>query len=502
MEKITDLGELFEAVQLNSVFPDGKTFVDCKPRFSISDIRNRYESQKKYPDFILSAFVHENFTLPELPAAQYQSVPGRPIEQHIELLWEELTRKADESGSSLITLPHPYVVPGGRFREMFYWDSYFTMLGLAVSGKSDLIEKMIDNFSFLINEFGYIPNGNRSYFIGRSQPPFFASMVKLLSETKSEGNFMAVQEIFTKYLPQLEKEYAFWMRGTNELNAENVSFSRVVLLPDGSVLNRYWDQSDLPRPESYKEDVELAKHAKDKNALFRNIRAACESGWDFSSRWFQKDEDFTSIHTTEIIPVDLNCLLYNLESTIAEAYHLLNDQNASDTFQALAAKRKKAINTYCWNDTENYYFDYDYVKGVLKHEWTLAGTYPLFFNVADQDKAKHVAEKLDVHFLFPGGLQTTTKVTVQQWDSPNGWAPLQWIAVKGLINYGFDNLAKEITHRWTRLNEKVYDNTGKMMEKYNVVSVDLAAGGGEYQSQDGFGWTNGVYLALKKLFKQ
>ncbi len=499
MENITNLGELFRQVQLQSIYPDGKTFVDCKPKLAISEISSRYEAQKSQPGFNLASFVAEHFIPPSLPAAGYETVPGSRVTDHIASLWGVLTRRADESGSSLIPLPKPYVVPGGRFREMFYWDSYFTMLGLEVSGKINMIEDMVDNFSFLIDEYGYIPNGNRTYFLGRSQPPFYASMVNLLSAAKAGDDVLEQKNIVVKYLPQLEKEYTFWMQGREELNADNISVKRVALMPDGNILNHYWDEFDSPRPESYKEDVELAKDIADKSSLFRHLRAACESGWDFSSRWFKRENEFTSVHTTDIIPVDLNCLLYHLELTIATGYQYSNNETAAGKYILLAGQRKNAINKYCWDHKSNFYYDYDYVAKGLKQSLTLAAAYPLFFRVAEKETAGKVAGNLEKYFLFPGGLQTTTKVTGQQWDSPNGWAPLQWIAVKGLDNYGHHDLAGEIASRWLALNEKVYYNTGKMMEKYNVVSTDLAAGGGEYPSQDGFGWTNGVYLALKKL---
>ncbi len=148
-------------------------------------------------------------------------------------------------------------MPGGRFREIYYWDSFFTMFGLQVSNRIDMIQNMVDNFAYLIDKIGYIPNGNRTYYIGRSQPPFFACMVKLLSEEKGKN-------ILIKYLPQLEKEYNFWMKGVDELSVEKNAINRVVLLPDGSILNHYWDENDTPRPESFKEDVELAKEAGDK----------------------------------------------------------------------------------------------------------------------------------------------------------------------------------------------------------------------------------------------
>ena len=199
---IFDLGELFEQVQLQKVFPDNKTFVDCTPKKDLSFIRDRYGSEKNNETFNLSAFVHEHFSEPEEITSIYKSDTTKPLTQHVEELWDILTRKPAETNDSLITLPHPYIVPGGRFREIYYWDSFFTMLGLQVSGRVDMIQNMVDNFSYLTNEIGYIPNGNRAYYIGRSQPPFFACMVQLLSEEKGK-------KILLDYLPQLEKEYNF-----------------------------------------------------------------------------------------------------------------------------------------------------------------------------------------------------------------------------------------------------------------------------------------------------
>ena len=500
INNIFSLGELFEEVQMKQIFPDGKTFVDCVPKSSLAFIQQRYELEKGQKDFILSTFVHNNFGLPKEHASKYISVAGRPVLQHIEMLWNELTREPDEKTSSLIPLPYPYIVPGGRFREIYYWDSYFTMLGLQVSNRIDMIQNMVDNFSYLIDHIGYIPNGNRTYYIGRSQPPFYACMVKLLSEEKACLPDRQGKNILINYLPELEKEYNFWMKGIDELNADNISLNRIALMPDGSILNHYWDENDTPRPESFKEDAALAQDVKDKNIMYRHLRAAAESGWDFSSRWFKNGQDFSTIHTTEIIPVDLNCLLLNLEKIIAEAYHLSDDNASAEKFITLADKRKEAIEKYCWNNEKGFYFDYDYIASAQKKSLTLAGSFPLFFEIASDAQAQAVAKKLKEHFLQPGGLVTTTETTSQQWDAPNGWAPLHWIAIMGLKNYKQDELAKDIAKRWMCINEKVYRNTGKMMEKYNVVSTTLEAGGGEYPAQDGFGWTNGVDLALEKTF--
>ncbi len=492
IKNIFDLGLLFERVQTESIFPDNKTFPDCIAKDSLDAINETFLKEKDTEDFDLKAFVMKHFDLPVNRTATYESKKNHTIDQHLQTLWTILTREPEHENSSLIPLPKPYIVPGGRFGEVYYWDSYFTMLGLRASGRIDMIESMVDNFSYLIDTIGHIPNGNRSYYVGRSQPPFYSLMVKLLSEENGLG-------MLVKHLPFLKKEYYFWMNGSEKLTAENNAQHRVVLMPGGEILNRFWDEHNTPRPESYKEDVELSHQStQEPSILFRHLRAAAESGWDFSSRWFREADSFASIHTTDIIPIDLNCLLFHLEDTISAAYSLLDDNEEALKYQYLAQNRKNAIQKYLWNETEEFYFDYDFVANEAKTHLTLAATFPLYFKIAEQNQVQKIAEHLEAKFLKSGGLLTTIARTGQQWDSPNGWAPLQWIAYKGLLNYQFDALATKIRHNWLQLNKRVYEKTGKMTEKYNVVDEGLLAGGGEYPNQDGFGWTNGVYLAMKK----
>lgn len=489
--QIHELGELFEEVQLQNILGDGKTFPDCVPKRSLEEINQDYLNQKDKAHFELKKFVLDNFALPIASATDYKSDPTKSATEHITALWDVLTRTPDEAGGSIIPLPHPYIVPGGRFREIYYWDSYFTMLGLKVSGRTDLIKAMVNNFAHLIDTIGYIPNGNRTYYLGRSQPPFFSLMMKLLSELE--------KNVLAKYLPHLEKEYAFWMRNEN-LSDKNNAHHRVVRLPDGSLLNRFWDENVTPRPESYKEDVELARHTLQRpEILYRNIRAAAESGWDFSSRWFRDENSFATIHTTEIIPVDLNCLLYHLEVVLAEAFHESGNTVKSMNYRKQSDARKDAIIKYCWNEEQGFFFDYDFVAQKQKQSFTLAAAFPLFFEVATSDQANAVEKILRDKFLKPGGLTTTLLHSGQQWDAPNGWAPLQWIAYRGLLNYGLEDLANQLKTNWVNVNLKVYANSGKLTEKYDVWSKDGDASGGEYPNQDGFGWTNGVFLAMNKI---
>ena len=483
--------ELFVDVQMQTVFPDQKTFVDCIPKDDTSVINRDYASRKGMPGFDLKQFVDVHFNLPEEQQAQYISDISKGVTNHINELWAVLSREPDTihtKFSSLIPLPYPYIIPGGRFREIYYWDSYFTMLGLEVSHRTDMIENMIQNFAWLIDRYGFIPNGNRTYYLSRSQPPFFSLMIDLLAEVKGE-------QVYKNYLPSLLKEYSFWMQGSDTVKPQQPVKSVVSI--NGMVLNRYWDASDLPREESFKIDVMSAQQTQQSSKEFnRNVRAAAASGWDFSSRWFADGQQLSQISTTEIVPVDLNCLLYNLEKTIAVAYGSQGDSNMNSIFEAKAAHRKNGILQYCWNDSLECFSDYWFKKNKPSTEITLAGLFPLFFNIATKDQAAEMRKVVRKKFLKPGGVVTTLKNTGQQWDAPNGWAPLEYITIEGLKDYDYKKIANKIARRWIDLNVAVFNRTGKMLEKYNVEDISLEGGGGEYPLQDGFGWTNGVLLKL------
>lgn len=489
IDYIFQLGALFERVQMESVFTDSKTFVDCIPLRSLNEILDSYETQKDEPGFSLKEFVLKNFDVPQPATSHFQTKKNAGIKEHIARLWPVLTKESASRGS-LIGLPKPFVVPGGRFRELFYWDSYFTMLGLQVDGHHDLIESMVENFAWLIDQYGYIPNGNRTYFLGRSQPPFFSLMAALLAEQYGSG-------VYQKYFSHLIKEHVFWMQGEGKADAQ---CCRTVHTGNGTILNRYWDSSDTPRPEAFKKDMLWVEHISEPNLFFRHERAACESGWDFSTRWLADGETITSMNTADLLPVDLNCLLWHLEKTIAE--NAAGDAKISDEFHSRKDKRKKAIDTFFWNEEAGFYFDYNFCGQHQTTERTLAAAFPLFFKLSTDVQAKRVADILEHEFLKDGGFVTTLKTSGQQWDAPNGWAPLEWITIKGLVNYGYNDLAKEAARRWMHSNEIIFGQTGKLMEKYNVATKDIGAMPGTYPTQDGFGWTNGVYLALDQLIQK
>lgn len=484
-------GDLFIEVQMARVFPDDKTFVDAVAKREPRDIVASYQRERREPAFDLNAFVAREFTVPTSAASDFRTIPGQDVRSHIDRLWPVLTREPAPGVeySSRLPLPHRYVVPGGRFTEMYYWDSYFTMLGLQASGQHALLRQMCDNFAFLVERYGHIPNGNRSYYLSRSQPPFFASMVELLVAREGAG-------AYSRYRAALQKEYDFWMEGRERLSVGQ-AHRRVVRLSGDAILNRYWDDRATPREESYREDIATANATqRPKEEIYRNLRAAAESGWDFSSRWFADGKTLASIRTVELIPVDLNSVLYQLEQTLASAYEIASPARAEE-FRARAAARRVAIHRYLWNPDAGVFTDHLWREGRPAAQVTAATVSPLFFGLASQEQAKAVAAAVNAQLLKAHGLVTTANATGEQWDAPDGWAPLQWMAIEGFRRYGNNGLADTIAQRWVKQNLAVFETSDKLVEKYDVTAAGTsAAGGGEYPLQDGFGWTNGVLRAL------
>ncbi len=491
-----DLGPLFHDAQMAPLFPDSKTLVDARALGPPAEIAARYAAERGRAGFSVDAFVARHFELPRPAGGGFHTDTSRSMEEHIRALWPALIRAADTPSphSSLIPLPNPYVVPGGRFREVYYWDSYFTMLGLVESGRTDLVRSMLDNFAHLIRTIGHIPNGNRTYYLGRSQPPYFAAMVGLYARATDSAQAL-------RYLDALEAEHAFWMEGANRLVA-GAAHRRVVRLGDGTVLNRYFDDIPEPRPESYREDYALAQTvpAVRRVDLYRNLRASAESGWDFSSRWMRDTTDLRTLETIELVPVDLNSLLYHAERTIAALRRLRGgpgDAGVAGRFSEAAATRGQTLLAAAYDPQRGFFYDVRWRTGErVTDRPTLAAAAPLYFGLATPEQGRAVAARLERDFLKPGGFVTTLIASGQQWDAPNGWPPLEWLSIEGVRRYGRGDLADRARERWLALNRRTYHATGKMTEKYDVVDPDRRAGGGEYPNQDGFGWSNGVALAL------
>ncbi|HTU64982.1 MAG TPA: alpha,alpha-trehalase TreF [Steroidobacteraceae bacterium] len=482
--------ELFDAVQRSTIYPDSKTFADAIPKEDPAAIGAAYRRERGATGFDLRAFVARHFDEPEHAGSGFQADPSRNVCQHIDALWSALTRGPDaaKAGSSLLPLPHRYVVPGGRYREVYYWDSYFTMIGLEASGRHDLVVEMVDNFAHLIDEVGHIPNGNRTYYLSRSQPPFFAAMVKLVAQKDGDA-------VYAKYLPQMRKEHDFWMAGAQGV-PRGAAGRRVVRLAGGELLNRYWDDRASPRDESYREDVETARvSGRPKAEVYRNLRAAAESGWDFSARWLTDGKTLATIHTADYLPPDLNALLYQLEVAISLGYAAGGNEAEARAAKAVADTRARGMRRILWNPARRSFTDYLWREKKPSELVTAAGMYPLYFDVATREQAAESAAALRSYLLRPGGIVPTPIASGQQWDAPNGWAPLQWIAIQGLARYGEAELSRAIAWRWAHENLSGYERDHKLVEKYDVEGAGPARDG-EYPTQDGFGWTNGILRAL------
>jgi alpha,alpha-trehalase len=486
--------ELFAAVQSAHIFEDSKTFPDCAPKMDPLDILIGYRRQKNNPGFDLKQFVDEHFWMPKHYGSDYVSNPGDSLKEHIDKLWPVLTRQPEQHipWSSLLSLPQAYIVPGGRFSETYYWDSYFTMLGLAESGRHDLLRSMADNFAWMIETYGHIPNGNRTYYLSRSQPPVFALMVELFEEDGVRGA--------RRYLDHLIKENEFWMDGAESLGA-NQAYRHAVKMPNGALLNRYWDDRDTPRDESWREDVETAKHSnRPANEVYRDLRAGAASGWDYSSRWLRDANRLASIRTTKYIPVDLNAFLYKLESTIANISALKGDRETEALYRQKAEERRLAINHYLWDEDQGCFRDYDWHRKQFAL-FSAASVVTLYVGLATHEQAERLGEAVRARLLSDGGLLTTEYETGEQWDKPNGWAPLQWMAIQGFKMYGNDALGDEIARNWLKTVNQFYKRNHKLIEKYHIAGdASGEGGGGESPLQDGFGWTNGVVRRLIGLY--
>ena len=457
---------------------DGKTFVDAVPNRPVADILADF-ARIPPGDGALLRFVLENFELP--PAAEVP-LPARtalPLRAKIRSMWPILTRGPEARGanSSALAVGHRHVIPGGRFREIYYWDSFFTMLGLLRDGETELATGTVDAMTDLIEDHGHVPNGTRTYYLGRSQPPLYHMMVALLNDRRPE--------VAARRLAAMKREHAWWMNGVDTV-APGMQANRVAMLADGSVLNRYWDPRATPRDESWREDLETASRSgRPMEEVYRDLRAGAESGWDFSSRWLDGTA-LSTIRTTLIAPVDLNAFLFGLETAIAAGAG-----GDARLFASFAARRRAAIQRHLWDAQTGCFMDYDLAAASVRTGTSAAVLAPLLAGLATQDQADATAKLVRLRLLAPGGLRTTLVESGQQWDSPNGWAPLQWIAVAGLRRYGHTTLANDIMRRWIATVEAAYVPSGLLYEKYDVERPSAGVGG-EYPPQVGFGWTNGV----------
>ena len=386
----------------------------------------------------------------------------RPAREYIAKYWVNLERFHPKDDESLFGLPNPYLVPAYEeghdfdFNEMYYWDSYFMVQGMLDQKHKDLVIGILDNLIHSQKRLGVIPNASRTYLTGRSQPPFLTSYIFDVYETYGMSDKWLADKI-----TYAKDEYTNVWMGTTKPH------SRLVYRG----LSRYYDINHL------------------------HDLAEAESGWDMTPRFGRKALNY--------VPVDLNALLYKYEMDFVRAAEITGDKREAKQWKAAAQHRKQTMNDLMWSNLRGIYYDYDYVKEKRGGVSSLAAYYPMWAGMVDEKQAKHLVKTLS-RFEEKGGLVTTDQQLPQivpgrmptQWAYPNGWAPLQYIVIKGLQRYGYNNDAERIERKWLNTNLDWFNKNNVFLEKYNVVQPEKPPMKGVYPSQTGFGWTNAVFERL------
>ncbi|KAL3280940.1 hypothetical protein HHI36_004167 [Cryptolaemus montrouzieri] len=516
-------GILLHTVQMARVFEDSKTFVDMKMKYPAQKILERFgnfmakfhqnPSKHQVKQFVIDNFdrndtefrkwnpkdwKEEPEFLKRIPNSNYRKF-GIALHKTWKKLGRRITKqvKNEIDRFSLIWVPNPVIVPGGRFREFYYWDSYWIIKGLIISGMTTTVRGMLDNYLYVVDKYGYIPNGGRLYYVGRSQPPMLIPSFKLYMDAKGDLEYL------NKSILTLEKEFDFWL----------TKRTKTVKLDDKEyIMATYGDDSSGPRPESYAEDVDIASTLeKDeiKETFFTEMKAACESGIDFSSRWFIANStnkgSLLDIKTTSIIPVDLNAFLYGNAVILSEFHQQLQNFERADYYRNLADRWLEAVERVLWHEEIGTWLDYDLINGVRRDYFYASNLAPLWTGCYNRKYEEEIVEKnlnyLDHKniFNFPGGIPNSLEHTGEQWDFPNAWSPQQHMIIfglKGTKNTEAQRVARELATKWLASNYEAYVRTKNMAEKYDCTIVGESGGGGEYKVQFGFGWSNGVILDI------
>lgn len=449
-------------------------------------------------------------------------------------------RPDEIAAPGLLYLPNPYVVPGGRFNEMYGWDSYFIVLGLEADHHEALAKNMVDNFFFEIEHYGAVLNANRTYYLTRSQPPFFTSMVRAVYENPASFPSTAAGRA----------EAHTWLEHAYEMAQKDYStWTRPEHLAGTTGLARYYDYGKGPVPEmaddnTYYPDVIrwLVTHpsAATEGYLVKgsehpavaeaerlkqsscdvNVSKVCERAWadgyrlshdfyegDRAMRESGFDPSFRfgpfSGSTHHYAPVCLNSLLYRYERDLEHFAHLLGKPQDAAHWDRRAKARAAAMERYLWDAKDGVFADYDFYHAKKSTYAYISSLYPLWAGIATREEAQQMVAKLNL-FQRPGGMSMSNFDSGMQWDEPYGWAPTNWIATAGLEAAGFRDEAKRNARAFDATVDAGLAADGTIREKYNVVSGsgNVQVSTGYKGNQVGFGWTNSIYLKFKEILGQ
>ncbi|XP_070931767.1 trehalase isoform X4 [Macaca nemestrina] len=511
-------GELLHQVQMAKFYQDDKQFVDMPLSIAPEQVLQTFtelsrDHNHSIPREQLQAFVQEHFQakgqeLQPWTPADWKDSPQflqkisdaklRVWAGQLHQLWKKLGKKmkpevlSHPERFSLIYSEHPFIVPGGRFVEFYYWDSYWVMEGLLLSEMAETVKGMLQNFLDLVKTYGHVPNGGRVYYLQRSQPPLLTLMMDCYLTHTNDTTFLQ------ENIETLALELDFWTKNrTVSVSLEGKNY----------LLNRYYVPYGGPRPESYSKDAELADTLPegDREALWAELKAGAESGWDFSSRWLiggPNSNSLSGIRTSKLVPVDLNAFLCQAEELMSKFYSRLGNDSQATKYRTLRAQRLAALNAVLWDEETGAWFDYDLENKKKNQEFYPSNLTPLwagcFSDPGVADKALKYLEDSRI-LTYQYGIPTSLQKTGQQWDFPNAWAPLQDLVIRGLAKAPLpraQEVAFQLAQNWIRTNFDVYSQKSAMYEKYDISNGGQPGGGGEYEVQEGFGWTNGVVLML------
>lgn len=513
-------GKLLDTVQMARIFNDSKSFVDMRMKFPQEEILKKFDalmsaSNDKPTREQIEGFVGENFEegneIEEWNPKDYNSQPGflkkiddvvvRDFARNLVHIWPVLARKVrpevkqHQERYSLISVPNGFIVPGGRFREFYYWDSYWIIQGLLISDMHETARGMIDNFIYIVNKYGFVPNGGRVYYLNRSQPPLLTLMAAAYMRHTQDIDWLKTN------IKSLDKELRYWLN--NKLTT---------VQKDGTeyTLAHYQVKSTTPRPESYAQDVATAAFFDDETArqnCYAELKSGAETGWDFSTRWIfdpngTHHANLSYIEASRVIPVDLNSFLCSDFKEIARFYKILGDHKNAQFWNAKYKYWQNAIEKVLWDETDGIWYDYDRVEQQPRRLFFPSNIAPLWATIVPEDTTEKFAKRV-LNYLkakqvldFPGGIPTSLINSGEQWDYPNAWPPLQAFIIQGLDRAGLQQEAENLARKWLKANIRGFMNSHEMFEKYDALVSGKFGGGGEYTVQSGFGWTNGVALEL------
>ncbi|ORY08311.1 glycoside hydrolase [Basidiobolus meristosporus CBS 931.73] len=559
-------GPFLDKIQRAKLFDDSKTFVDRGTKRPVNEVLTAFfKLPRNATRKTLKKFVEENFVNNEndLQAAELPDFnPNPTFLQHIKdqylrgfasyvhSFWKTLTRTMPQTlpcegcATSLIQVSRPFIIPGGRFKEIYYWyllmtfilclDTYFVLEGLLLGELNTISKDMILNFLDIVDEYGFMPNGARVYYLNRSQPPLLTQMVKIYMDKTKD------MDLLKRALPTLDREYNYW-RSKHSVKIQD-HHGRNHELTRYSVDNKY------PRPESYHEDIITVEYAgfnvSKQKELYADIATGAETGWDYSTRFVTlipkgdetPEEILRTLNTRMVVPVDLNSIMYMNEQALSDFHRILvtqrsagSKQNLENYYRDAARKRRRSIINLLWDEKDRVFYDYNLTSRAIEKSLTPANYWPFWAGIFPDDFFQRPGDIIktfeaieDYGEEYPGGIPITMTASTLQWDFPNSWPPLVFVVLKAITEVERRIVFRQLRERLHQLAVTIAQilinstycgwrltggeipgiltkmrnvtESGKLFEKYDATRPGLPGGGGEYTVQDGFGWTNGVTL--------